>query len=285
MKATIVHLLVCSSVIFAAAGCSTWDKWEQAFSGRQNESQASNARNGSAGIPACSSIPQPVFTPEPLLSPGQYDLDAPEAKNSFIVWVPMDYTPDCTWPAIFCYPGAGGNATTWPFYQVTHGRGFIIVGMNYTLPGYSRYSPQMAGKEQAFFLEALAMVSARLNVEPEMVFMGGYSQGGYHTTFLGERVLDRLAGLIILAAGRYAVDRRPPPMGSIQGRPVFIGVGQNDSVHNPRARKAAQTYERWKAHVTFEEWPGVGHGINTPEFPSKILLNWLEEVFAGPETQ
>jgi hypothetical protein len=33
--------------------------------------------------------------------------------------------------------------------------------------------------------------------------------------------------------------------------------------------------------VTYEEWPGVEHGINTPEFPSKLLLNWLENIFAG----
>jgi hypothetical protein len=41
---------------------------------------------------------------------------------------------------------------------------------------------------------------------------------------------------------------------------------------------AANTYVGWGADVTYEEWVGVGHGINTPEFPSKKLLSWLENV-------
>jgi predicted esterase len=74
-------------------------------------------------------------------------------------------------------------------------------------------------------------------------------------------------------------------MQTIHNKPIFIGVGQNDSVHNPRAKKAARNYKLWGADVTFEEWPGVGHGIRTAEFPSKLLLNWLEGIFAEAETE
>ena len=220
--------------------------------------------------------------PEPLITPGEYTLEASKAENSFIVWVPYDYSPDYSWPVIFCYHGAGGRVTTWPFHQITRGKGFIIVGMNYTPLDSGRRTPQWLDKEKAFFFEALAMVSARLSIDPEMIFMGGYSQGGYHTTLLGEQILDRLAGLIILGAGRLFVDHTPPSSRLIKSKPVFVGVGENDSVHNPRAKKAAINYERWGADVIFEEWPGVGHGIRTQEFPSKKLLNWMEEIFAEP---
>jgi len=219
------------------------------------------------------------LTPEPLLKPGQYVLNAPEAKNSFILWVPWDYDPEYSWPVIFRYPGFGGSAVLQPFDSVTNGRGFIIVGMNYIARGYNRYSPQLLDKTEAFFFEALNMVSARLNVDPEMIFMGGFSQGGYHTTFLGEQVLDNLAGLIVMGAGRYAVDQKPPPMDKIRDKPIFIGIGEDDSVHNPRARNAARIYEDWGANVTFEEWPGVGHTFGN----SKLLLKWLEDIFSGSE--
>lgn len=315
MRSAIVLLIVCFNIIPVVSGCM-WHKWEQILANKQNESRTLNVYRDEAVHE--NPMPRPPFIPgqyspemlreelppgrlivdqhslemfreepppEPLLTPDQYNLEAPKAGTSFILWVPMDYTPDYTWPVIFCYHGAGASVTTWPFYQVTRGQGFIIVGMNYTKPVSDRRDRQWLSGEKALFFEALAMVSARLSVDPEMVFMGGYSQGGYHTTLLGERVLDRLAGLIILGAGRFFIDHTPPPMESIRGKPIFIGVGENDSVHNPRAKDAAKTYELWGANVTFEEWPGVGHSINTVEFPSKILLNWLERIFAGPEAQ
>jgi len=276
IRPAIALFTVCFITIPLVSGCA-WGKWEQIIAVRQSEEPNLDFRKEEAS--------HGELMPEPLLTPGQYNLEAPKAENSFILWVPYDYTPDYTWPVIFCYHGAGGSLTTWPFYQITRGQGYIIVGMNYTPLDSGRRTPQWLAKEKAFFFEALAMVSARLSVDPEMIFMGGYSQGGYHTTLLGEEMLDRLAGLIILGAGRFFIDHSPPSMKLIHNKPIFIGVGQNDSVHNPRAKKAAKTYELWGANVTLEEWPGVGHGIRTAEFPSKILLNWLEEIFAAPEAQ
>ena len=274
MKLVIAFLLVCS--IPSASGC-VWYKWEQILADQRKQKHILDASEEVAVEE------QPK--PEPLVTPGQYSLVAPKAGISFLVWVPYDYSQDYIWPVIFCYHGAGGSVTTWPFYQVTRGQGFIIVGMNYTPLISGRRNRKWVSQEEALFSEALAMVSARLNVDPEMVFMGGYSQGGYHTTLLGEQVLDRLAGLVILGAGRFFIDHSPPSVQAIHNKPIFIGVGQNDSVHNSRAGKAAGTYELWGADVTFEEWPGVGHGIRTAEFPSKMLLNWLEGIFAETKAE
>lgn len=266
----------CLIIIAVLSGCAGYN-WEN----EQKGSQAINSHQ--KPVIKEQQEPVPLFKPEPLITPGQYTLEAPKAKTSFIVWVPYDYKPDFTWPVIFCYHGAGGSMTTWPFQQVTRGFGYIIVGMSYIPHDPSGRSFQWLNKEKEFFFESLDMVSARLNVDPKMIFMGGYSQGGYHTTLLGEQVLDKLAGLIVLGAGRFFIAHTPPPPSNIHGKPVFIGVGENDTTHNPRAKKAAENYKSWGAKVTFEEWPGVGHGISTPEFPSKLLLSWLEEIFAEPD--
>ncbi len=271
MKTYIAFPLLCLAIMSTPTVCSKWNELDQKLARGKEEVSAQDASE-QAVIPE-----QP--RPEPISVPGQYDLKAPKADNSFILWVPYDYDPDYLWPVIFCYHGAGGSVTTWPFQQVTRGQGFIIVGMNYTPLDSGRRTPEWVKREKAFFFEALEMVSARVSVDPEMIFMGGYSQGGYHTTLLGEEVLDRLAGLIILGAGRFFVDQSPPPTRLIHNKPVFIGVGQEDTVHNPRAKKAASNYQLWGADVTFEEWPGVGHGIRTSEFPSKLLLDWLEKIF------
>ncbi len=272
MRTVLPFLMTCLGIVSIISGCR-WDRWEPILVGERGGNPAPDVHEEVA------TYEEPK--PEALLAPGEYKLEASKAGNSFVVWVPHDYTPDYTWPVIFCYHGAGGSVTTWPFLRVTKGQGFIIVGMNYTPLINGRRTPTWLNNEKEFFFEALAMVSARLSVDPEMVFMGGYSQGGYQTTLLGEEVLDKLAGLVILGAGRTFVDHTPPSRRKIRDKPDFIGVGENDTVHNPRAKKAAENYERWGAKVTFEEWPGVGHGIRTRVFPSKLLFSWLEEIFSG----
>jgi len=262
-SATRLFRIMFIMLMITISGCN----WDQIISNSQIENQASD-------MPSVDKPPKA----EPILIPGEYNLHATKSNSSFIVYVPLDYSPDQSFPVIFCYHGAGAAATTWPFQQVTNGKGFIIAGMNYTSDTEDRTNLISIKYEKAFFLEALDMISARLNVNNKMIFMGGYSQGGYHTSLLGERLLDRLAGLIILGAGRYAVDKYPPLMKSIRGKPIFVGAGKNDTVHNPRARAAANVYQSWNASVTFEEWQGVGHNIDTPEFPSKLLLDWLNRV-------
>jgi len=250
--------------LLAISSCSKLQEWDNALANKQGQTANTNQ------IP----IQEPKV--EPITEPGEYNLTAPKSKVSFILYVPLDYTPTKSFPIIFCYHGAGASATTWPFYQVTKGSGFIIVGMNYAAPNSP--SLELMRYEKAFFLEALSMVSARLNVDQKLVFMGGYSMGGYTTSMLGEQLLDKLAGLIILGAGRFTIERFAPLPKSIRGKPIFIGVGQADSTHQPRAKIAANMYLGWGANVTYEEWVGVGHAINTPEFPSKKLLPWLNSI-------
>ncbi|MCZ6675693.1 MAG: hypothetical protein O7E52_00425, partial [Candidatus Poribacteria bacterium] len=210
-------------------------------------------------------------------------LNAPEAKNTFVVYVPTDYTLERPWPVIFCYHGYRGQATTWPFRQTTRGVGFIVVGMNSATKAYNKGAYQRTGPEKAFFDEALAIVSTHLNVHPKMVFMGGYSQGGYSTTVLGEQMLDKLAGLIILGAGRGYANGARPPAEQIGGKPIFFGVGELDEPHNPRAKNAAQHYSDWGAEVTFEEWPGETHRIRSDVFQTTKLRDWL--IVHGPLKQ
>lgn len=214
-----------------------------------------------------------ISIPTSIMPGAEVRLETPKTGSYILVYVPEDYTPDRAWPIIFCYHGYNGKATTWPFTEATHGRGFIIAGMEYATKEYALHlGMNRVGPEITQFDEALAMASSFLKVNPNVIFIGGFSQGGYSTSILGEQLLDRLAGLIILGAGRSAADRYPPPTKSLQRKPIFIGVGENDTVHHPRAKDAARIYKLWGADVTLEEWPGVGHAFDGTK--SK-LLDWL----------
>ncbi|MEO2006206.1 MAG: hypothetical protein ABGY41_19155 [Candidatus Poribacteria bacterium] len=211
-------------------------------------------------------------------------MDTPSNGSYMTVYVPSDYDAGATWPLILCYHGARGRPTTWPFRQATGGEGFIVAGLEYGTPGYAsglgadRLAPEIAHVEAV-----LEQLQTAFSIDPDHIFMGGFSQGGYSTTVLGERLGERLAGLAILGAGRVYVDRRKPAKAAIWRKPVFVGCGTEDTVHYPRALAAAAMYRRWGANVTFEDWSGVGHTFDASR--SSALGEWLRNVAANETTE
>ena len=220
-----------------------------------------------------------------LLPGKEVGLTAPKAGKTFRLYVPVDYTDKRPFPVIFCYHGYRGKATTWPFKQVTKGKGFIVVGMNYATDDYYKghLPPTKTAPEKAYFNEVMVLVSARLNIATDYMFMGGYSQGGYSTTVLGEQLLDRLAGFLILGAGRRNVDMEPPPAELIRGHPIFYGAGELDDPHYPRAKRASGFYKEWGADVTFEGWPDETHSLSPKWMTKTKMREWL--IAYGPAKQ
>ena len=211
-------------------------------------------------------------------------ITARQTEKTFLLYVPIDYTDKRPFPVIFCYHGYNGTATTWPFKQVTKGHGFIVVGMNYATDTYYKtLKPTETAAEKRFFDEVLALLSTRLNIATAYIFMGGYSQGGYSTTVLGEQLLDRLAGRLVLGAGRRDVDMNPPPMELIRGHPIFFGAGELDDPHYPRAKRASQFYKEWGADVTFEGWQDETHSLSPTWLTKTKMREWL--IAYGPAKQ
>ena len=221
----------------------------------------------------------------PTVLPGkEVRITAPKTGKTFLLYIPVDYTDKRPFPVIFYYHGYRGKATTGMFRQITKGKGFIIVGMNYATDlYYNKLLPTETAKEKIFFDEALELISTRVNVAKEYIFMGGYSQGGYSTTVLGEQLLDRLAGRLILGAGRRDIDMNPPPAELIRGHPVFYGAGELDDPHYPRAKRAAQLYKEWGADVTFEGWENETHSLSSKWLTKTKMPEWL--IAYGPAKQ
>lgn len=219
-----------------------------------------------------------------LLPGKEVRITAPKTGKTFLLYVPADYTDKRPFPIIFCYHGYRGHATTWPFKQITKGKGFIVVGMNYATDDYHKgLSPDKTAPEKAFFNEVMALVSARLNIATDYIFMGGYSQGGYSTTILGEQLLERLAGFLILGAGRSMVDTEPPPSELIRKHPIFFGAGELDDPHYPRAKRASGFYTEWGADVTFEGWQDETHTLSPKWLTKTKMREWL--IAYGPAKQ
>ena len=53
------------------------------------------------------------------------------AQSRFMLYLPSDFNSSVNWPSIFFYRGQGEVLSTGLFQQLTQGKGFVIVAMEY----------------------------------------------------------------------------------------------------------------------------------------------------------
>ena len=198
----------------------------------------------------------------------------PGLSDRVVLRLPDDYDPAREWPALFFYHGMGGHPSVELPARLVGGRHFVLVGMAYVDPVPKSRSPAAheayLKQELEAFCHAREQAAKLARIHADRVFLGGVSMGGWTTTQLGEMEMPRLAGLLVLLAGRMRTT--PFPTVPFRSKPVYIGSGETDA-NLPAARRAAALYRSLGARVTFEEFAGVGHSVpaDTP-----ALAAWLD---------
>ena len=144
-----------------------------------------------------------------------------------------------------------------------------------------------AGTEE-WILDLIGAALRTWDIDPDQVWMGGHSMGGYGTWVLGAHHADRFAGLVPSAGA-------PSPIMDRDGRVVAIMDGVVPNLRNvplvvwqslddvqvpPDANQAAHravlaARERWGGYERYEylEVDGFGHGL-----PHKGAIELLEKV-------
>lgn len=181
----------------------------------------------------------------------------------WLVYLPQDYTPSRLWPIIYCYHGSNQEPTVWPFKDLTDGKGFIVIGMEYL----DRAKGATADKDLPNLRRIHDVLAKHVALHEQVQFIGGFSQGGWSTGKLSELSLDTWAGIIITGAGRGSSISDP----NVKGKPIFIGIGESDPA-NGAAKSAAEFYKQHGADVTLEEFPGKAHAVDTSD---AVLRAWL----------
>lgn len=208
----------------------------------------------------------------PLFQPGKETrIDDPSlgGSNYYVVYVPPEYTPDHTWPAIFVYHGLNQKPTGYPFKDALGGKGFIIIGMPYYSAGLEAYGTV---KNDIANVQRLAPVlAAHLKIDTRQMFIGGFSQGGWMTSIIGEATATLWAGMAIMGAGRHGGDAAAKTAAAFAGKPIYVGAGENDP-NVEAARKAADYYKTQGADATLDIYPGKAHTVDTK---SKVFADWL----------
>ena len=212
---------------------------------------------------------QDPLPPEPDAKPQvqagrEFQLRWDPVRRDLPVYVPSDYSDAHHWPVVVFYHGLNGEPTTALFQDLTGGKGAIIVGMEYLERGLVRRTAaqQQAyqAKERAQLERLLEELPRRVRLDRNQVFLAGLSQGGWQVSALAESAKPRVAGYVILLAGRFPRAETARP--DLSERVLYVGTGENDEA-NVYARMARQYFERCGAQVTWEEYAGRGHQMGT----------------------
>ena len=211
---------------------------------------------------------------------GEVAVPIPQSDGTMKVYLPSNYTPDRKWPAIFFYPGIDDIPTTELIRNHTGGRDYIVVGLPFVKQAQQPRNPtehsQYLQRELNAFRAARTWLDQKASVDQNRVFMGGVTKGGWMAVALSDREFGKLAGIIILLAGRQRTTLAPPSKDVVTGKRIYIGSVETGG-YPLVALQGREFYRRYGAVVTYEEYPGGGH--NAPQL-APLLKAWLDAI--GP---
>ena len=202
--------------------------------------------------------------------------------NHFSVFVPKDWDPDLRWPAIIYYPGVFGAPTTKVMEDFTHRKHWIIISIAGITNDAFNYDEALVMKELAVCQTIIKTMTPKLNIDPDRLFISGYSKGGW----IASMFIDRdhaFGGAVIMGAG-VNLNQKFEPKRFLKPTPIYIGIGQEDGNYVFSLR-AKPYWRKLGAQITFDEYAGLGHA--GPPHQKELrgtLEQWLR-VAAGVENK
>ena len=191
-----------------------------------------------------------------------------------------------TYPAIFLMHGMGSNEQD--IMALANGLAqdiyiFSIRGPIAQPPGFSYFTIEGFGKpHRAVFDETIQKLSAFIDhaistyaINPEKVFLGGFSQGAILSMVLGLTMGTRVKGVIALSGYIPAFVKEAYTIQSISHLQVFISHGEQDPAFPIAWGEANRDYfSELGATVSFHAYP-EGHTISRENY--RDFQAWLDQ--------
>jgi predicted peptidase len=178
----------------------------------------------------------------------------------------------------------------WPLLIYLHGKGNRVLtrehlGLaaacakpaNYTERPCFIFAPQCpdengwGGATGANVLKTVKDLMRQLPIDPDRVYLTGYSMGAYGTfTFLNDEPRIFAAAIPVAGGANVAIAR------NLRRIPLWIFHGEKDETVSPEdSRAIAKALEKLKAPAKYTEFPGAGHGIGGKIFDDPEVHKWL----------
>ena len=178
----------------------------------------------------------------------------------------------------------------WPLVIYLHGKGNRVLSRehlgfaaacakpaNYAERPCFIFAPQCpdengwGGATGANVLKTVKDLMRQLPIDPDRVYLIGYSMGGYGTfAMLNDEPRLFAAGIPVAGGADVAITR------NLRRIPLWIFHGEKDEVVSPDGSRAiAKALEKMKAPTKYTEFPGAGHGIGGQIFDDPEVHKWL----------
>ena len=191
-------------------------------------------------------------------------------EDEILVSLPKNHDSSRSWPAVFYYHGTNGRPRTRLIRGHAGDEDWIVVGMGYAKRGVFQLTPAGMDAEVAVLNEVKKQLEERANLDPERVYVSGFSKGGWVSGLLLQKEKSLAGGAILGAGHLHQLEAVPKPLRA--GLPVFVGVGRYDR-NSPSGLRALVFFRNLGAQVEMETWRGLEHRF--PDWGSTGLKEWL----------
>lgn len=178
----------------------------------------------------------------------------------------------------------------WPLVIYLHGKGNRVLTRehlgfaaacakpaNYAERPCFIFAPQCpdengwGGATGANVLKTVKDLMRNLPIDPNRVYLTGYSMGGFGTfAMLNDEPRMFAAGIPVSGGADVAIAR------NLRRIPLWIFHGEKDETVSPEGSRAmAKALEKLKAPVKYTEFPGAGHGIGGKISDDPEVHKWL----------
>lgn len=128
-----------------------------------------------------------------------------------------------------------------------------------------------SGNHLAAVMDVIDMMLEKYSVDPDRVYIGGLSMGGFGTWDALSRWPDRFAAAFpVCGAGD------PSTVSSMLNVPIWVLHGGADNVVAPEcSRIMVAALKEAGASVIYSEFEGVGHNSWDPAFDTRHVIDWI----------
>lgn len=206
-------------------------------------------------------------------------------EHRYLIFVPLDYTPNKKWPVVMFLHGAGQKGTD-GIRPAIAGLGTALA--NNPQQPFIALFPQcenMSGRHLTCWLadsedsqRALAMLremEQEYSIDPQNRIISGWSMGGYGAWSLGAAYPELWAGILSISGGQ--TEKEVPLQALADSKiPVWAVHGAQDNLISADAhQQMVEQLNTLGGQGTFTLVEEAGHGVWQYLFSDPKVMNWL----------
>jgi len=198
------------------------------------------------------------------------------ATQPYSVAIPKNYEPTREYPLLVMLHGSGVDERSFIRENAVLVTGLNWIAMAPKARGLSDWYQGDSGRD---VFECVDDVCKRYDINPDRIFLYGFSMGGYGAWRLGLGHAERFAGVAVASAPlRHGEEDLTPLLESVENLPLFVVHGTADTAISVEEARRAVAILRKRDYpaLTYLELEGAGHGGYGVRF-ALHLRKWLRK--------